>query len=200
MLRTNDNINTPADDNVLSALRTERDFVHSNEDDNISALHTYIHKSGSRRGVQSKHYRNSHNEDNIFGQGFELVMRPNNNGGTVSRLEVDELLVRMKAYFAELEIRKISYVGGNYVFSSAGGTVYYVEWLDANGKALEKTEGNKALVNTFRCYLYSDDGTTKTMNWFQPNDQVRCQNFGDITKTAKAENGVIKAEDYTTHY
>lgn len=200
VLRTNDNINTPTDDNVLSALRTERDFVHSNEDDNISALHTYIPKSGSRRGVQSKHYRNSHNEDNIFGQGFELVMRPNNNGGTVSRLEVDELLVRMKAYFAELEIRKISYVGGNYVFSSAGGTVYYVEWLDANGKALEKTEGNKALVNTFRCYLYSDDGTTKTMNWFQPNDQVRCQNFGDITKTAKAENGVIKAEDYTTHY
>lgn len=134
-----------------------------------------------------------------FGTGWAAVK---DDGSGASMLEVDKLFVRMKAYFAELEIRKISYLGGNYVFSSAGGTIYYVEWLDANKKVLEKTEDNKNLIDTFRCYLYSDDGTTKTMNWFQENDQVRCQNFGDITDRTKAKevDGVITKTDCTTHY
>ena len=122
-----------------------------------------------------------------------------NDGSGASMLEVDKLFVRMKAYFAELEIRKISYLGGNYVFSSAGGTIYYVEWLDANDKVLEKTKDNEYLIAKFRCYLYTDDGTTKTMNWFKEDDQVRCQNFG-MAETAKAANGVITEADHTTHY
>ena len=132
-----------------------------------------------------------------FGKGWAAMK---DDGHGASMLEVDKLFVRMKAYFAELEIRKISYLGGNYVFSSAGGTIYYVEWLDIHDKVLEKTEGNRDLVYTFRCYLYSDDGTTKMMNWFQEDDQVRCQNFGINTETKKVVNGVITAADRTTHY
>lgn len=132
-----------------------------------------------------------------FGTGWAAIK---DDGNGASMLEVDKLFVRMKAYFAELEIRKISYLGGNYVFSSAGGKIYYVEWLDANSKILDQTEANKDLVKRFRCYLYSDDGTTQTMNWFKEDDQVRCQNFGDLSKNAKAANGVITATDYTTHY
>ncbi|MCI7654127.1 MAG: hypothetical protein MSS51_07635 [Bacteroidales bacterium] len=134
-----------------------------------------------------------------FGKGWAAMK---DDGHGASMLEVDKLFVRMKAYFAELEIRKISYLGGNYVFSSAGGTIYYVEWLDTNKNVLEKTEDNKHLIDTFRCYLYSDDGTTKTMNWFQEDDQVRCQNFGDITDRTKAKevDGVITKTDCTTHY
>lgn len=134
-----------------------------------------------------------------FGTGWAAI-KDDGSESHASMLEVDKLFVRMKAYFAELEIRKISYLGGNYVFSSAGGKIYYVEWLDANGKILEQTEANKSLVYTFRCYLYSDDGTTQTMNWFQVDDQVRCQNFGDLSKDAKAANGVITDTDHTTHY
>lgn len=132
-----------------------------------------------------------------FGTGWAAIK---DDGSGASMLEVDKLFVRMKAYFAELEIRKISYLGGNYVFSSAGGKIYYVEWLDAHKNVLEKTDANRDIVDTFRCYLYSDDGTTQTMNWFKVDDQVRCQNFGDLSKTAKAANGVITAADYTTHY
>ena len=135
-----------------------------------------------------------------FGKGWAATK---DDGSGASMLEVDKLFVRMKAYFAELEIRKISYVGGNYVFSSAGGTIYYVEWLDANDKVIEKTEENEYLIAKFRCYLYTDDGTTKTMNWFKEDDQVRCQNFGDLTKaakTAETTNGVITKADCTTHY
>lgn len=131
-----------------------------------------------------------------FGKGWAAMK---DDGSGASMLEVDKLFVRMKAYFAELEIRKISYVGGNYVFSSAGGTIYYVEWLDANDKVIEKTEENEYLIAKFRCYLYTDDGTTKTMNWFKEDDQVRCQNFG-MAETAKAANGVITEADHTTHY
>lgn len=143
----------------------------------------------------------SHDYDNHagfpFGKGW-AAMKDDGHGASI--LEVDKLFVRMKAYFAELEIRKISYLGGNYVFSSAGGTIYYVEWLGDKDKVLEKTEANKTLIKTFRCYLYSNDGTTKTMNWFQTDDQVRCQNFGDLTIAAKPANGVITATDATTHY
>lgn len=177
VLRTNDTINTPTDDNVLSALRTERDFVHSTKDDNISALHTFQSVTGARRGLQTSDYRNALNEDNLFGHGFELVMRQNKNGVMLSRLEVDELLVRVKAFFAELEIRKISYVGGNYLFSSAGGKIYYVEWLDANGVVLDKSSHQASEAYTFRCYLYSDNGTTATMNYFAADDQVICKTF-----------------------
>lgn len=134
-----------------------------------------------------------------FGKGWAAI-KDDGSESHASMLEVDKLFVRMKAYFAELEIRKISYLGGNYVFSSGGGKIYYIEWLDGKGKILEQTEANKSLVYTFRCYLYSDDGTTRTMNWFQVDDQVRCQNFGDLSKDAKAANGVITATDYTTHY
>ena len=177
VLRTNDTINTPTDDNVLSALRTERDFVHSTQDDNISALHTFQSVTGARRGLQTSHYRNALNEDNLFGQGFELVMRQNKNGVMQSRLEVDELLVRVAAYFASLEIRRIAYVGGNYIFTPAGGKIYHVEWLNAAEEVLEQTAANEQYIAKFRCYLYSDDGTTATMNGFKDYDQVLCRTF-----------------------
>ena len=93
----------------------------------------------------------------MLGRGFFLGMNENN-----SLLEIDDLLVRNKAVFAELEIRKLSYVNGSIVLSAAGGIIESVEVL-SNGD--------------FKCYLKSDDGTTATTNSFQINDLVRCQTF-----------------------
>lgn len=174
---TTTDVTTPTDRNVLSALRTERDFAHKRKNDNISALWTFENGYGARRGLQTYEYRNKVNEDNLFGSGFELTERTTNNGAKRSRLEVDELLVRVKAFFAELEIRKISYVGGNYLFSAAGSKIYYVEWLDANGDVLDKSSHQASEAYTFRCYLYSDNGTTATMNYFAADDQVICKTF-----------------------
>ena len=92
-----------------------------------------------------------------LGSGYYLGIDNNN-----SILEIDDLLVRNKALFNELEIRKLSYVNGSLVLSAAGGTIQSVEILD-NGD--------------FKCYLKSDDGTTATTNTFQINDLVRCQTF-----------------------
>ncbi|MBQ8969160.1 MAG: hypothetical protein IJ064_05460 [Bacteroidaceae bacterium] len=177
IITTNDD-STPTDANVYSALRTERQFARKDANDSVSALWTFNHGYGARRGIQTKDYNeNGANEDNLFGKGFELVSQTNANGDTRSRLEVDELFVRIKAFFASLEIREMSYVGGNYAFSSAGSKIYYVEWLDASDNVLPKTAGNIGSVYTFRCYLYSDNGTTATINKWEKDDQAMCETF-----------------------
>ena len=177
LIRSSDRVTPASDTTAYSSLRSDMDFAHKRKNDNISALWTFENGYGARRGLQTYEYRNKANEDNLFGSGFELTERTTNNGAKRSRLEVDELLVRVKAFFAELEIRKISYVGGNYLFSAAGSKIYYVEWLDANGAVLDKSSHQASEAYTFRCYLYSDNGTTATMNYFAADDQVICKTF-----------------------
>ncbi len=177
VIGTNDST-TPGDSNVYSALRSDRQFARKNRDDIISSLWTFKHGHGMRRGIQTEEYgTNNANEDNLFGKGFELISKTDSNGGVKTRLEIDELFVRIKAFFAKLEIREISYVGGNYVFSAAGSRIYYVDWLDANGNVIDKAVGSISNVHTFRCYLYSDDGTTATINKWAIDDQAMCRTF-----------------------
>ena len=76
-------------------------------------------------------------------------------------LETDKLLVRVKAIFEELEIRRLSYVGGNLLLSGAGSIIVSVE---------ERSD-------CWRCGLKNDDGTTATMNYWRAGDQARCQTF-----------------------
>jgi hypothetical protein len=63
----------------------------------------------------------------IDGTGFYLGNKAYDGKDTYSHLEIDNLLVRNKAVFEELEIRKLSYVNGNIVLSAAGGTIESVE-------------------------------------------------------------------------
>lgn len=175
---TSNDVTTPSEGNVYSALRSDRQYARKNRNDNISSLWTFKNRNGMRNGLQTEDYNeNGANEDNLFGKGFELVSKPDGNGGFKTKLEVDELFVRIKAFFARLEIREISYVGGNYCFSAAGSKIYYVEWLDAQDKVIDKKKGNISDVATFRCYLYSDDGTTATINKWAVDDQVMCRTF-----------------------
>ena len=177
VIGVNDNA-TPGDGNVYSALRSDRQYARKNRDDIISSLWTFKHGHGMRRGIQTEDYgSNNANEDNLFGKGFELISKTDSNGGVKTRLEIDELFVRIRAFFAKLEIREISYLGGNYVFSASGSRIYYVDWLDANGNVIDKAVGSIANVHRFRCYLYSDDGTTATINKWAVDDQVMCRTF-----------------------
>ena len=77
------------------------------------------------------------------------------------QLSITDLIVWGKAVFNELEIRKLSYVGGNFVFSACGSKIKRV--VD-NG-------------TTWRCYFYQDDGSTATTNLWEVDDQARCQIF-----------------------
>lgn len=99
----------------------------------------------------SEMYRGQH------GSGFFLGMDDGN-----SVLEVDDLLVRNRGLFEELEIRKTSYVNGSLVLSAAGSIIERVE---------QQTSGD------WKCYLKSDNGDVAVTNSFETNDLVRCQTF-----------------------
>lgn len=78
--------------------------------------------------IQSSNNRGS----GVFESGWFIT---NNHNGH-SYLEIDELLVRMKAIFVELEIRKETYSGGNVFYSPAGSVIYRVDCYDAQGNQL----------------------------------------------------------------
>ncbi len=158
----------PTDSNVFSARRSLQHFARKDKDDTISGLHRYQVSSSAERGIQSSDFN-----PGMFGTGFTVKRKA--NGRAV--METDELIVRIKAFFANLEIRELSYVGGNYLFSCAGSKLLRVEWLDENGAVLEQTSANRFVVHTFRCYFYQDNGTTATMNYWMIGDQARCQKF-----------------------
>lgn len=150
--------------------------------------------------LTSDNYKN----ENLFGEGFMLT---NDNGNGQSSLVVDNLFVRMKAIFNELEIRKISYAGGNIIFSHAGSRIslvkpIYKKIASVNGSSVVlvnlasvdgttmKMEGESYLNGTtlnidtsseeilsYRCYIKKDDGTTETRNWWKIDDQAKCQTF-----------------------
>ena len=77
------------------------------------------------------------------------------------QLNISDLNVWRKAVFNEIEKRKLSYVGGNFVFSACGSKIKKVE-----------DKGN-----AWRCYFYQDDGSTATTNLWDVDDQARCQIF-----------------------
>lgn len=89
------------------------------------------------------------------------------------QLSITDLIVWGRAIFNELEIRKLSYVGGNMVFSSCGTKITRVETVDADGHVTTDAERRKA----YRCYFFQDDGTTATTNLWKVNDQARCRTF-----------------------
>lgn len=153
---------------------------------------------------------NNYTDDSAFGQGFSLSMKKGNENR--SYLVVDELFVRWKAIFNELEIRRISYSGGNRVSSHAASKIVKVKdivkklsysvagtvltlagQVNVVGSTLNidggvTVNGTTATLTTNsvtyakRCYAMKDDGTTATMNWWRVNDQARCQTFNIVER------------------
>ena len=89
-----------------------------------------------------------------------FVIKTNPKTGR-SYAEVDELFVRIKAFFTELEIRKLTFAGGNWIFSPAGATCSRVEEHDT----------------FFRCFFSAENEEKEVKNEFRINDLVRCQEF-----------------------
>lgn len=109
-------------------------------------------------GLFSDYIQSMNFSSGALGEGF--VIKVDSKTGK-SYIEVDELFVRIKAMFSELEIKKLSYAGGNYMFTAAGmkcGTV-------------EEHE------DFWRCFLLVDDGETAIENPFKEGDQIRFQDF-----------------------
>lgn len=89
--------------------------------------------------------------------GFGITQREDGK----YQLSLTDIIVWGKAIFNELELRRLSYVGGNMVFSACGSKVTKVE-----------DKGS-----TWRCYFRQDDGTTQTQNLWQTDDLARAETF-----------------------
>lgn len=122
--------------------------------------------------------------DNAAEQGF-AVKKENEKYHAF----VTNLTIWGKAIFNQLEVRKLSYAGGNVYLSGAGSKIVKVvpvtwesessEWIEAS---VDKCEG-------WLCYLLADDGTTATQNLWREGDQVRCKTIGTLaTGTTNASN------------
>lgn len=96
-------------------------------------------------------------------QGYDIYMGTDGK----SYGYIDNLIVRQKALFASMEIRKVSYAGGSVLYSNAGSTIVKVAYIfDTAGK-----------VTAVKCYAKADDGTTKTMNWWRVGMMALCQTY-----------------------
>lgn len=123
---------------------------------------TMLKKLKAQGGIETDYIRSA-NYDEDTQQGFGLLRTK--NGGY--RLSLSELEVWCKAIFHELEIRKLSYAGGNVYLSGAGSKIVHVEeQYSASG-----------VVTGWKCYLLADDGSTATQNLWRVKDQARCQSF-----------------------
>lgn len=162
-------------------------FLAKDKDDTAAGLITFL--KGLRLGKSTKYYidedgnvtinlLNSADYDDAMQSGFGFYKRKDGKYG----LNVTDLSVWGKAYFNNLTIRELTYVGGNLVFSPSAGKIFEVrEITDAQGE-----------VTGWKCYLLADDGTTATINSFKVDDQVRCKTFN--IKAGVYEN--VSNKDY----
>lgn len=147
-------------------------FLAKDKDDTAAGLITFL--KGLRLGKSTKYYidangnvtinlLNSADYDDATQSGFGFYKRKDGKYG----LNVTDLSVWGKAYFNNLTIRELTYVGGNLVFSPSAGKIFEVrEITDAQGA-----------VTGWKCYLLADDGTTATTNMWEKYDQVKCETF-----------------------
>lgn len=108
------------------------------------------------KALQSKDF------DALLQRGFGFTKGVNGK----FTLSVTDLMVWGKAIFTELEIRKLSSVGGNVYLSGASSKIAHV-----------KEEMQDGQLVGWRCYILADDGTTATQNGWKMYDQARCQTF-----------------------
>ena len=98
------------------------------------------------------------------------------------QMSITDLIVWGKAIFNTLQLRELSYVGGNIVLSpSASKLTHVVEIRNNDGE-----------ITGWKCYLLADDGSTATINSWKVDDQARCQTFN--IKTGVYEN--VGNKDY----
>ena len=89
----------------------------------LKALYSYINK------VQSTNYTG----DGIFDTGWRII---NDYEGGNSKATFDYLYVRKKFTAEELEIRKITSIGGNFCLSPSSGRIWKIDYFDGEGTLL----------------------------------------------------------------
>lgn len=159
----------PTDNNLFSARRIIQDFLSKDTDAKVRGLLQFLKGIGigEQYGINAKgeatisslllHALQSYNFNEAEQRGFAIHRRADGR----YQLSLTDIIVWGKAIFNELELRRLSYVGGNMVFSACGSKITKVE-----------DKGS-----TWRCYFRQDDGTTQTQNLWQTDDLARAETF-----------------------
>ena len=169
---------------------TDRRFLHKDIPDTAQAVITFL----KGLNIGTDYYINelgeavlkaitSANYNALEQAGFGITQTKDGK----YQLNISDLNVWRKAVFNEIEKRKLSYVGGNFVFSACGSKIKKVE-----------DKGN-----AWRCYFYQDDGSTATTNLWDVDDQARCQTFNiragvyqGVANRSYWRKVVAKGDDY----
>ena len=123
--------------------------------------------------------------DNAAEQGFSVEREKNGKYHAF----VTNLTIWGKAIFNELEVRKLSYAGGNVYLSGAGSKIVKVVPVTWESESSEWIETSVDRCEGWLCYLLADDGTMATQNLWREGDQVRCRTIGTLaTGTMNASN------------
>lgn len=132
--------------------------------------------------------------DNAAEQGFSVEKEKNGKYHAF----FTNLTIWGKARFHELEVRKLSYSGGNIYLSGAGSKLIKVVPVkrsvsDGGVTSWVKTTEDDTECVGWKCYLLADNGTTATMNDWQEGDQARCQTMGEIVSGGTYQNASNKS-------
>lgn len=104
---------------------TRKWFIDANGDANFHD--TKVDGQLTADHAQSTHYTG----DSMFDTGWLLQYI-----GGKAKLVVDQIVCRGKFVVNEIEDRIWTYSGGNLIFSAAGSTIFYVEYLDSEGTSM----------------------------------------------------------------
>lgn len=122
--------------------------------------------------------------DNEAEQGFAVKKENGKYNGFITNLTIWG-----KAIFNELEVRKLSYAGGNIYLSGSGSKIVKAVPVTWESESSEWIETSVEMCKGWLCYLLADDGTTATQNLWREGDQVRCKTIGTLaTGTMNASN------------
>lgn len=193
----------PTDSNVLSARKTTLSFLSKLHNDTAQGLITFAKglivkgladlMMGAKFGNNAKitelgdavfNTIKSFDYDNAAEQGFAVKKEYGKYHAFVTNLTIWG-----KAIFNQLEVRKLSYAGGNVYLSGAGSKIVKVVPVIWESESSEWHETTVDMCEGWLCYLLADDGTTATQNLWREGDQVRCKTIGTLaTGTTNASN------------
>lgn len=174
------------DEAIMSALRVIKEI----EDNNEKLKKIFLRKDQEDQtnyllkllgGIISPFLESPDFVSGMIGAGFTITK---NDDGT-SYIEVDKLMVRMKAIFQLLEIMKTELGGASFLFNSSGAraTVTKVEQIEQEAYFIDGDKGyfpnedEAYFPDIYRCYFLTDDGETAVENLFKIGDFVRSQTF-----------------------
>lgn len=199
---TSNDLSTPTDYNVNSALRADNRYLNKKSDDTALGNITFKGAVSMEEGMtvsESGTYGFDKNGDvnastvnatNVRAvQAFlSLLQSPDYNSTeqtgygfykTASGkygLNITDLMIWGKAIFTNLEIRNLYAVGGNVVLSPTSSKIFSV--VEQTETVTDSITGEETTsITGWKCYLLADDGTMATTNLWQVGDQARCQTF-----------------------